>query len=285
MSQLISEAQTSHDLVKESLAEGNEKQALIDRFTVLVDQALASEEPPEGIAPEIWDELSQNAAEDPGQYGLWAAMTSLTQEVRLQGRAFKQLDDTLLPLRDQMQGHLSNHEETSAQAREMAEQAVQIASQRAQDLRREAEDRCRAELLSTLLDVHERLGRGIESCRASRQSIVLPRFGWLAGGKELKQALEALESLEDGYVLGIQSLEEQLQRHHVQTIDCQGCPFEPSIMNAVAVEETRSHPEGTVLEVLRPGYTCKGTVFRVAQVKVARNSIPALADNSKEKKV
>jgi molecular chaperone GrpE len=41
-------------------------------------------------------------------------------------------------------------------------------------------------------------------------------------------------------------------------------------MNAVDIAETREAPDGTVLEVYRPGYMIDTDVLQPAQVKVAR---------------
>jgi len=75
--------------------------SILQRFEQWLDDALATEDPPAGIDGEILEAL---AADDKGNgepdrrcdsYALWAAMTALTQEVKLQGRAFKELNDTL----------------------------------------------------------------------------------------------------------------------------------------------------------------------------------------------
>src|SRR5580658_5088570 len=71
-----------------------------------LDRAIADEQPPQRLsagllaALENGDPLPPLESEQPGSsgcdlYSLWAAMTALTQEVRLQGRTFKQLNETL----------------------------------------------------------------------------------------------------------------------------------------------------------------------------------------------
>ena len=86
-------------------------QAVRDRimrsFEAWLDAVLAREEPPEGIDGEILSELAAGEDEGGGSVdpdkgsdlsSLWAATTLLAQEVKLQGRTFKQLNDTLSPL-------------------------------------------------------------------------------------------------------------------------------------------------------------------------------------------
>lgn len=72
------------------------RERILRRFEAFLDETLAAAEPPQGIAAEI---LAEAAAEEPAPfrdfYSMWAALTALTQEVRLQGRAFKQLSASL----------------------------------------------------------------------------------------------------------------------------------------------------------------------------------------------
>src|SRR5437660_473921 len=107
-------------------------QALMDRgeilrrFELYLDAAMAEEGPPPGIPAEILD--GDLPAENPPMdwYTMWAAVTALTQEVRLQSRAFKQMGETLAA---------------------------------------DAERRSRKESLGGLLEMRERLQRGLEAVR------------------------------------------------------------------------------------------------------------------------
>lgn len=135
------------------------REEILRRFEKWLDSALAAEDPPRGVDAEILTALKggdEAARPEPtSTYSLWAAMTSLTQEVKLQGRSFKELNDTL----------------GSQQASRMAE--------RERELQRETERRCRKEVLGVLIDLRDRLGRGLESVRASEAQIPKPvRRGW-----------------------------------------------------------------------------------------------------------
>jgi hypothetical protein len=107
---------------------GMSREEILRRFEVWLDGALTAEEPPRGIDAEILAAMTGGDREGGARpaptaaYSLWAAMTALTQEVKLQGRSFKELNDML-----------------GAQASRMAE--------RERDLPREAERRCRKEVL------------------------------------------------------------------------------------------------------------------------------------------
>ena len=78
---------------------GMSREEILRRFEKWLDSALAAEDPPRGVDAEILAALTggdEAARPEPtATYSLWAAMTALTQEVKLQGRSFKELNDTL----------------------------------------------------------------------------------------------------------------------------------------------------------------------------------------------
>jgi molecular chaperone GrpE len=229
------------------------REEILRRFEEWLDGALAAEEPPRGVEAEI---LAAVAGESEGRahpepsaaYSLWAAMTALTQEVRLQGRSFKELNDTL-----------------GSQGSRMAE--------RERDLLRETERRCRKEGLGVLIDLRDRLGRGLESVRASEAEFSkTARRGWRARlfpqpGENAAGA--TLAALKKGYELGLERLDQTLEEFNAREIPCEGQAFDPRRMNAIDRQESSAVPEGTVIEVYRSGYEWNGEVFRTAQVKVS----------------
>ena len=233
------------------------REEILRRFDAWLDVALAAEEPPRGIDAEILAAMTGDSEGRAHQapaatYSLWAAMTTLTQEVKLQGRSFKELNDTL-----------------GAQSSRMAE--------RERELLRETERRCRKEVLGVLIDLRDRLGRGLESVRASEAEISkTARPGWRARlfGPLIPQAGEdaagaTLAALKKGYELGLDRLDQTLEEFNASEIPCQGQAFDPRRMNAIDRQESSAVPEGTVIEVYRTGYEWNGEVFRPAQVKVS----------------
>jgi len=183
-------------------------------------------------------------------------MTALTQEVRLQGRSFKELNETL-----------------GSQANRTAERERDL-------LVRETERRCRKEVLGILIDLRDRLGRGADSVRSSEAGMAKPvpvERGWLArtfgraepARPEDDSARAMLAALKKGYELGLERVDQALEELHAREIPCQGQAFDPRRMNAIDREESSTVPEGTVIEVYRSGYEWNGEVFRPAQVKVA----------------
>ncbi len=205
---------------------------ILRRFEQYLDTALAEEGPPPGIPAEILQGDAEAETSPMDWYTMWAAVTALTQEVRLQGRAFKQMGETL-----------------SA----------------------DAERRSRKESLNGLLEMRERLQRGLEAVRGRPplQPVLWDRI-FKERWRQVQHALEVVGALEEGYRLSLGYLDDLLFQFQVQPIDCQGRKFDPRRMNAVDVEETEDAEEGTVVSVYRMGYEWNGELFRPAQVRVAR---------------
>jgi molecular chaperone GrpE len=239
------------------------REDILRRFEKWLDEALSAEEPPSGIDAEILSAVTEDNPDangpDPANdsYTLWAAMTALTHEVKLQGRAFKELHNTL-----------------GANASSTADEIRAASRERERDVQRDAERRSRREILSALLDLRDRLGRGLESIRAvESESSRRARRSWLRRAfatPDEDPEVGKLAALTKGYELGVERLDQMLDEFNAREIHCEGLPFDPRRMNAVDKEESSAVPDGTVLEVYRSGYEWSGEVFRPAQVKVAR---------------
>ncbi len=228
---------------------------ILRRFDALLDEVLADEAPPAGL-PVVFTAEAEHiepaqapgagAAGPPGSdrrpdlYSLWSAMTALAQEVKLQGRAFGRLADAV----------------------QKGAPPGRPGSPAAGEIPRDHELHDRGEVLDLLLDIRDRLRRGLASVRSHRTQ-------------------DAAAALEKGYLLGLERLEEALERFEVREIDCAGKPFDPHRMRAVDVEMTTEGRDGAVLDVYRPGYTWRGDVFRPAEVKVARLNRPGSREEGK----
>lgn len=237
---------------------------LVRRFGEFLDRTLESEEPPRGVDAEILAAVENPEAEKGEQhydsYSLWSAVTALTQEVKLEGRAFKELKDAL-----------------GAQTGRIGDELRAVYRDRERDLQKETERRTRREILGALVDLRDRLMRGLDSARAS-EIPAAPQLGWY-GRLGVKLGLlsqppagssETVAALLRGYELAVERLDQTLREFDAREIRCQGQPFDPRRMNAIDTEESSDAADGTVLEVYRAGYEWNGEVFRPAQVKVAR---------------
>ena len=229
------------------------REEILRRFAEWLDGAIADEEPPRGVDAGILAAVtgaseSRTGPAPDAAYSLWAAMTALTQEVKLQGRSFKELNNTV-----------------GSQASRMAE--------RERDVQRETERRCRKEILGVLIDLRDRLGRGLESVRASEGQIAKSaRRGWRARlfprvGEDAADSM--LPALKRGYEMGLERVDQTLEEFNAREIPCEGQAFDPRRMNAIDRQESSAVPEGTVIEVYRSGYEWNGEVYRPAQVNVS----------------
>ena len=234
-----------------------DREEIVRRFAAWLDSVLGAEDPPQGLPAELLSSvMAEPQAVNDGRsdlYSMWAAVTALTQEVRLQGRSFKQLSESLAPIAT------------------LAPQLPQM--------HREAQESARREMLDVLLDLRDRLAGGLERVRTSQEDSLRSRWTarLLTRHRAFRQASENLAALEEGYQMCMERLEDALAQFDVRKIACDGQPFDPKSMHAVDVEETDQEAEGTVLEVYRAGYEWKGEVHRPAQVKVARRPTPIFA--------
>ncbi len=239
------------------------REEMLRRFETWLDEVERQEEAPQGIAAELLDALASDAPvrnPESDLYSMQAAITALTQEVKLQSRSYKQLSETVAPVAD-----------LSPRIDEVLAEYSGLAA----ELRRDAEMRAREEIVDALLDLRDRLARGLESSRASAKAVLgTPRRSWLdrllPRVKQDESAKQAVAALEKGYQLSLDRMDEILSRFDVSEVSSLGQEFDPESMSAVDTEETDRVPEGTVLEVYRAGYEWNGKVYRTAQVKVAR---------------
>lgn len=262
-------------LTPESLAERRARYLTL--FESWLDRAFDEEVAPDGLDASILEGLAAGAppALETDLYTVYEALTALTQEVKLQGRAFKDLETAVTPLAARLEDASSGHEEALAEARSIADSALETAKDLESARIREAEDRCFLDSVELLLDLRDRLVRGVAAAEAllsrAQRQLAGPLARLLSGFGPAPGALsEAVSALLKGNRLTLDHLEDALRERGVSVIECEGRPFEPERMSAVDLVETREAPEGFVVEVYRPGYEWNGSVLRAAQVKVAR---------------
>jgi molecular chaperone GrpE len=216
-----------------------DRDTILRRFTEWLDQALAGEDPPAGIPDEILH--GQPVHDGADLFSMQAAITALTQEVKLEGRSFKQLAETLSPV---------------------------LQAQSAEN-RRDAQERAWRQVLDELLDLRERLVRGLETARQAAAGLEQSRGWWLAR-RAFQRARDTVSALREGYRLTAERLDEILAGLDIRELDCLRRPFDPQSMRALDAEETDRMPEGTVVEVYRRGYEWSGRIYRPADVRVTR---------------
>jgi molecular chaperone GrpE len=127
--------------------------------------------------------------------------------------------------------------------------------------------------LAELDNVRKRAQRDIESA----QRFALERFA-----AELLGVLDSLElaaqnattataqSLAAGQQATLQLLAKAFEKFSIQRLDPLGEPFDPTLHEAVMMQESATAPPDSVLQVLQSGYQLNGRLLRPARVVVAR---------------
>jgi molecular chaperone GrpE len=237
------------------------RERMLARFSELLERALA-EEPQPRIPAQVLAILEGEGTqgEDTDLRALWSAMTVLAQEVKLQGRTFKQLTETVAPLA-QLE---SSVQETLSELRRSAEAHKKAASEQAW-----------RPVIDLLLDLRDRLVRGLDGARAhTERAQARPQGFWARlRGRRAQPLAEAGQALVEGYRLTLDRLEDALAEFGIAPITCSNQPFDAHRMKAVELCETDEVAEGTVLGVIRPGYERHGELLREAEVKVARSPL------------
>ncbi|MCO5168712.1 MAG: nucleotide exchange factor GrpE [Planctomycetes bacterium] len=235
--------------------------ALLERLGAWLDEALADEAPPAGVAAELLG-APPDQARACDLLSLWSALTTLGQEVKLQGRTFHALEQAVAPLPG-------------------AVEALRQANQRLLDeARRDAEARALDGVLELLLDLRERLRHGREAARAhaARQGGAPAPRGWLARGVErlLVGAPppggrgDAERAFVQGYELALARLDDALRERGLAEVECVGRPFDPHRMRAVELVDAPGQADGTVVGVQRSGWMRGDELVRAAEVTVVR---------------
>ncbi len=94
--------------------------------------------------------------------------------------------------------------------------------------------------------------------------------------EHMERAIDSAKGSEDtgGILQGLEMVYRELlsvlEKHGVERIRATGETFDPQLHEAVSVASSEEHPEGTILEELRPGFTRGGRLLRPAQVIVAQ---------------
>lgn len=246
-------------------AKAEARARMLNQFESWLDSVLAEEPPPEGLAADLLAALEKGETLPAMEgrtdlYSLWSAITALTQEVKIQSRTFRQLNDTLAARLDAAPGVAYSDKDPDKSPEKP--------------------------LLDLLLDLRDRLDRGLQSARdAAAQLLAPPRrsllSGWLGAGRtELRHMQDTVNALDRGYTLTLQRLDQAFEDFHLYPIRSKGRMFDPHRMTAVELQETDAVPEGTVVGVYSDGYEWNGQMYRAAQVKVARPINKAKTEDS-----
>ena len=248
---------------------------LLRQFEQWLDAMLPEQLPPEGL-PAEFIEQAQLAFGESGQqsadlYTVFASLTSLTGEVRLQGRAFQRLADVLASV-NAMPEQLQQIKAMQQAAVDQVAQLAQVQQERDGD---EADLPASKDVLAVVFDLHGRLQRAlpmldqaVAGIKSEANRGLVHRL--LRRRPAASAAAELLQSMREGYRLTLSRLEAALHQWGIEILAAPGEPFDPEQMTAVDVQTTTAVEDGTVVEVYRHGYAIYGEILSTAQVKVAK---------------
>lgn len=257
---------------------------ILARFEVWLDAALAAETPPEGIDGDLLTRLMSDDEEQTAEaeaamdtYSLWASVIAVTQEVKLQGRAFTRLTESLTPMTESVAESTRWAPELLARQEDLAEHV--------RSMRADALERARGELLEVLIDLRDRQTRlesGVAAVIAAAEEADRPALllGFLPVSRPSSpDLLKSLQGLADGMRLISERLRDQLAALGISEIPGLGHPFDPVSMRAVEIARDPDVKSDMVVEVYRRGYRMGNRVYRLADVKVnRRDEVPGKAE-------
>ena len=245
---------------------------LMQQFEQWLDRMLAGEPPPQGLPAELLEQVQSGSSDEQLErnetadfYTLFSALTTLSGEIRLQGRAFKQLTDAIAPVPVRLQA-LESSQSHAAEALDALRNDKALS---ADDLPASGKEICQL-----LIDLHDRLERGVRTCDLTIASLTARRPGALArilgGAQIIEQAAASAQAIRDASALTLARLESALHDWGVERIGRVGEPFDPMRMTAIDARSQGDEQPGTILEVNRSGFALRGQVKQTAQVTVAK---------------
>ena len=80
----------------------------------------------------------------------------------------------------------------------------------------------------------------------------------------------SLESYKNGVELTVKQLSTIFEKFSIEELDPVGENFDPNFHEAVITTETEDFVPGSIMKVIRKGYTMNGDVIRPSQVEVAK---------------
>ncbi|OIP27801.1 nucleotide exchange factor GrpE [bacterium CG2_30_54_10] len=249
------------------------REQLLATFETWVDELDRQEE-----LPEDFPESEVAASSQPDLLTVIRAMTGMTEELRVQGKIFRKLQEELNGLlqtgEDQKSFELptipaSTHFSPPF-ASPVAENDARLDKIELDTLREKARKQGREEgreegqieVIRETIDIHDRLCRLHED--AAKHLRTQPLLGRLLGrGKSEKSLLQGL-----GLVLS--RFDELLSKAGVSRFGAVGEEFDPATMKAVDAVKASGCQPGRITGIIVAGYRRFGKVIRSAQVQVSK---------------
>jgi molecular chaperone GrpE len=215
-----------------------------------------------------------------GLVDLVEEFTALRQELKLQTKSTRGLQEqaeSLLPPLRQAIEHFRSVTPREEQAAWSAGKPIAEALATLD----EALDRCRVEIERARIvgteQTPRKLGEALD--RMHKSLPWLRRFLLRRYHRQAKEAAQRaaqgmnqdwLQSLLEGFDLIQNRVRRVLKSEAIEPISCLGFPVDPERMIVIETTDTSDRPPQTVIEELRRGYTWRGRILRLAEVRAVR---------------
>lgn len=203
---------------------------------------------PESL-PEDFPREEVEAFPQPDLFSVVAAMTGVSEELRLQGKSFKRLADEI--------GKRLETPAVSASPLAPAPPAKSVG-----EILEQGREEGRCEGFQEMIALHDRLTRILED--AQRQVAGTGIFTALFGQAELQH------SMAEGLRLVLSRFQDFLDKHEISQFGQLGEDFDPVCMKAVDAMATPNLPAGKILGIIHFGYHRRGKILKYAEVLVSK---------------
>ena len=211
------------------------KERLIEEFRACLDD---------------WDLADSSVSESEGARPvvdlavLFAELSVLRNEVRVQARQFKTTLDDLRALTEML----------SEQNRRLTRDL-----ERAREAEGSAQRQTERRLLLDILDVRDRIASAIGAFGAYRPGLL---------SRLAPTQTRLVQGLGEGISLTLGRIDDLLTERHVRPVEAVGGQFDPNIMRVLSTECDATRVVGEVLSEARRGYTRDDELLRLAEVIV-----------------
>lgn len=197
---------------------------------------------------------------------------------------------------EQSEGQADDHETEDVSPEQAAPESDEVGdvpedadhqAQPADDIKIEALqaelEKTRDQLLRTAAELENTRRRAMKD-REDASKFAISGFAkdLLDFSDNFKRALEAIpedvKSLDDrvvNVITGVEAMQKELlktfEKHGIQKIEPMHEPFDPNYHEAMFEGEDPSHPPGTIIQLIEPGYILQGRLLRPARVGVAKD--------------
>lgn len=181
-------------------------------------------------------------------FTLFSELSALKQETKIINRQSK------AGLEQWEKMHESTRQAIEALQREQNQHRLELPGLKALHLR---------PLLLGILDIRDRMERGIKAAQKTRPSSWLVRMiGQETGMEEFVQ----------GQQMTMRNLDRLLASYGVTPLEAEGKRFDPHTMRAVEIEERLDLADGQVIEEIRKGFLLQEEILRPSEVKVNKQN-------------